>query len=406
MHNKIYIAAMGLFTGAISFGTIFGPARNISVLENRVLEQYPNFTLAAYLSGEYQDSLEKALGDQFIYRDKIITVHENTKGKLLNIFDPVTSTDWDVEIVGDKYLWSNDQGEEYFTSFEHDLTESSSYLDYLEGMVMNNVAHIQQLVDTGVDVFFFSPPSQFDFANYNIHGTTTDDIAFEIIKRELSDSVNIIDAEVDYSKHDFYLYKSDHHLNTQGQLWHYIKLSTAFSNAGYTMDPQVQFGPLYYADHLKSRGTLTPAGYTGDVYDEVMFYQTIYSNRNNADLGVTWPDRCVGLDNPDYIKGYNLLNNSSFDMGEVDYYEYLFGCNTVRREFSFSDGNKDNLLVIGDSNFLPINIYFASNFGSTVAINNSQFNGNILEIIEEENIDVVLIDLQNSYYRSTLSWYN
>ncbi len=404
MHNRIYIATMGLFTGAISLATILGPTQNISILENRILQDFPNFTFASYLSGEYQNSLEKALGDQFIYREKIITVHENTKGKFMNIFDPITNVDWNVEVVGNKYLWSNDEYDGFFTGFEDSLGPET-FIESKYSTLVNNSEQFQKIVNTETDVFFFAPASPVDFANYVIHGETRADYGVQVLKDNMSGNITFIDANLDYNDYPKYFYKTDHHLNVNGQLWHNNKLVSSFTKAGYKMDPLVKFGEIVHADGLKSRGSLNPSGYSGSIYDEVMFYGTEFVNRERVFLDVTWPERCNDQDNPDYIKGYNILSNPDFNLGESDYYTYLYGCNIARRNFEFYDNSdKPNLLVMGDSHFTPINIYFSSNFNKTISIHSGFYQDNIANLITEEDIDVVLIDLRSTYYDKNLNW--
>lgn len=50
-------------------GMAVGQSTEFSPNENRILNQFPNFSIKSFLQGEYQDKLEKAVNDQVLGRD-------------------------------------------------------------------------------------------------------------------------------------------------------------------------------------------------------------------------------------------------------------------------------------------------------------------------------------------------
>ncbi len=73
-----------IFIGALTIWSIFTPVRTFSETENRTLEPRPSFTLSALFDGSYTSDYETFITDQFVLRDRWIslkTLSERLLGK-------------------------------------------------------------------------------------------------------------------------------------------------------------------------------------------------------------------------------------------------------------------------------------------------------------------------------------
>lgn len=68
--NTAYIALVILSLAAVLF-FIFTDSDTVSELENRSLADFPRFSFSAFLTGEFQDQLEDALGDHMPFSEEI-----------------------------------------------------------------------------------------------------------------------------------------------------------------------------------------------------------------------------------------------------------------------------------------------------------------------------------------------
>ncbi|MEK4850465.1 DHHW family protein [Paenibacillus sp. FSL H7-0756] len=72
-YDQVYYRALAIvllmFTGAVLVVNVLTPAKVFSESENRMLQQFPNFSLQALGSGKFASEFEAYLADQFIERD-------------------------------------------------------------------------------------------------------------------------------------------------------------------------------------------------------------------------------------------------------------------------------------------------------------------------------------------------
>ena len=80
--KKAKIMVIALFAGilgAFFLVSVLLPQKDFSVTENRLLEQRPELLPEDILSGDYQETYETYLNDQFVARDRWVDLAVNTE---------------------------------------------------------------------------------------------------------------------------------------------------------------------------------------------------------------------------------------------------------------------------------------------------------------------------------------
>ncbi len=396
MHNKIYLIFLSLFISLCTLVTLQGPVAYLSILENRTLEQFPEFTLGAYLRGDYQDSLEKSFGDQFVYRDKIISIERTIEGALMNIFDPVSLEDYDVKVVGDRYLWNDT----FYTEFEDSLVPSvkvtMGYLDKIE----HNANIINQAVELGVDVYLYHIYFPNDFANHVIHGETVSQYLYIAYKSYLSpEAITYVENTLDLDNYNDYYYNTDHHLSLGGQTYLYDEILASLST-NYNLTPEVTRGDTICIEDRYHIGSMSPFKPTETIKDDLCFYDTIYNDRNAIDIPITYDLNNPYGHNEDYYKGKNFIDDNNYIIDSYDLYFPTYGVSLTYKEFTFNNNiNAPNALFFADSNFSAQDIYLMSNFHNGYVIEPSTYAESLTEFITNNDIDILYISLQNQMFK-------
>ncbi len=399
MQNKIYLLFLGVFISICTIVSIFGPINYLSVLENRYLNQFPEFTLGAYLRGDYQESLEKAFGDQFIYREKVITIKSDLEGKLMNIFDPVTNINSEVRVVGDKYLWNN----QFYTEFETPIEPSKYIARFHENNIRSNAELIKEAIELGVDTYFYHMYYPVDYANNIIYGETITQTVYnryiEILGEE---NVTFVQNTVDLYNYTDYYYLADHHFTPQGQVFNYNEMLDPLLE-NYDLTSQVNRGEIICINNRYMTGSQIPAGNSYGISDPICFNETIYNNRENVYIPITYEESNSLGHNEDFEKGRGYLEDpTNYGLGTYEYVS-IYGELIPYKEYTFYDNlTAPNALFITDSNFSAQDIYLASNFYHTVVLDTVIPSNNIklTEVIQNSDIDILYITLQRYAYDS------
>lgn len=307
-------------TAALFLVTIFGFAvatfivkdRAFSDMENRVLTQFPKFTMKRFTSGEFSNELEKYFADQIVMKDTLV----------------VTKNQWD-RMLGKKSF-----GNVYYVDNRYMQIHK-----YDEEQLAKNVGYINQFCqDSGVDkAYFLLAPTAVQIYGDSLPagaGNDNGSLTFEYLKNNLTTgSVTYpVDALKNASGEKIY-YLTDHHWTMTGAYYGYREF---VSDMGKSPVELKDFNRIDLEE--KFMGSLySQAPFIGVAGDEVEFYD--YSNL----------DYTVTIDNTD-IEQNSFLFRENFNV--KDKYTSLFNGNygkiTITNNSDEAKG-KGTLLVFKDS---------------------------------------------------------
>ena len=202
MRNKIITAFFCLLLAASSLAGLIMPDRYYSEREKRTLAQRPQFTAAAFLSGEFSGDLEKYLTDQVPLRDGWVTMKtylELAVGK---------RESGGVYIGKDQYLIDK------FTSYsKKQLTANADALaDLQEKLAGEGIPMETILVPVAAQVLTDKLPTYAPVADY--------DAILAVLTNAGVDTVDVLSALAAHSGEDIY-YRTDHHWTSLGAYYAY-----------------------------------------------------------------------------------------------------------------------------------------------------------------------------------------
>ncbi|NLL39222.1 MAG: hypothetical protein GX254_06525 [Clostridiales bacterium] len=362
---KIQIAIFLLFIGGFFILNLIKPNREFSPQENRYLKSPPKFKVSALVDGSFTEDYETYIADQFIWRDRWIslkTVTELVMGKTEN---------------NNVFFCSDDTLIERFDTPDMAL-------------VRGNAQAVAQLAENaGIPVYLALIPGAVEIWQDKLPANAVNHSQKLLIEDIYSmagcDTVDIYSSL--YNHRDEYIYyRTDHHWTTLGAYYGYTALAKAM---GFAPEPLESFEPACVSEE---------------------FYGTFYSSS-----GVRWvqPDRIdiyvpdkdtqvisyeAGKENPGALYDYSALDKK-------DKYSFFLGGNTplLKVKAGYSDKDAPKLLILRDSYTdcqLP---FLLGHFSEIHLIDLRYYKFSIAEYIEENQIDMVLINYSVSNFSSDTS---
>ena len=334
---------------------LFTLTKDISEEENRKLATMPKITLSGVLAGTYMDKFEEYLSDQFalrnVFRDVKVGIERFGGAKEIN----------DVFIGKDKQLL-----EDITQPDEQSISENIEAIN-AAAEKYKNVDFNMMLVPDAANVLKDKLPALADTLDQNA--------LMSRVKKQLSDSVNWIDAGKSLNEHknEKIFYKTDHHWTSLGAFY-------AFKDAapllGIKEDVSTMFRP--YPVSLDFNGTLAAmSGSRLNVNEQIDIY---VPKDMEKEVIVNYEE--------EQKKTTTLYDRSKLDTR--DKYGVFLGGNSPLIDIRTLSHNPDRLLVVKDS-FANCFIPFLTPFyREIVMVDPRYYTGTFAELMDVYNITDVL----------------
>lgn len=352
MKQKLTTALFLMTIFGFAIATIIVKDRAFSDMENRVLNQFPEFTMKRFMNGEFSNELEKYYADQIVFKDSLVVV-KNQWDRLLG-----KKAYGNVYYAGGRYMQVHKQDAELL---EKNVGYINKFCDE------NNVKEAYFLLaPTAVQVYGDALPAG--------AGSEDGKLSYEYLKNNL-DKVKVtypIEALQRASEEKIY-YLTDHHWTMTGAYYGYQELAKAMQKTPAEMqdfkriDLEDRFlGSLYsQAPFINIKG------------DEVAFY-----DYNNLDY-------TVSIENTDF-KQNSFLFSDNFEI--KDKYTALFNGNygkIIIENNSAEAKGKGTLLVFKDSYANSLVPYLIENYEKIVMVDLRFYTQKCLSLFDETGATAV-----------------
>lgn len=332
----------------------FAPEKSFSEMENRRLEEKPEFSMKKLFEGNYTSSYEKYVSDQFPFRNFFIGVKsdcERIAGKVENN---------EVYLGKDGYLFEKFKAPQR-EEFEKKIDAINSFA----------VSH------PNVNKYFMLVPNSVKILEDKLPKFAPVDDELELIRsvqKSLDKDISFVDIyDTLHSKnHEYIYYKTDHHWTTKGAFYAYEKFCENVGitphNKGYFDINEVTcdfYGSLYSKSGFRR---LSP--------DSIQ----LYIPKIKKELEVEYFDEEKIEDS---LYDFNSLNKK-------DKYTIFLGGNHPLIKIS-SNANEKKLLIVKDSYANSLIPFLTDHFGQIYVVDLRYFDEDLSSLIEKENIGDVLI---------------
>lgn len=315
----------------------------VSDKENRSLAQFPALTLQGFLTGDFQDQLESALGDQYPFGDAIksglVALKDaiyKEESKLLHSLFPAAGMSY-AEIANGYYHFAGDEG-----CIVEMPWAQSRYADA-----------VKEQAESFADVT--APTYLYFIRNSRAHDFTKDEAHNAAVYQAICDAYQPDGAAcfsaADYEDYTNLFYASDHHWNHRGADRGYREIIALLLGEGEETIPvkeEISFPVAFNGSYARQSGRMTGEDsftvYTYDVKKAI--------TRLNGKNG-TYGHQAL------YEKG-------RFPTDELrNHYAYYYGGDYGEIIIQTRKTEKQNLLILADSYSNPINGLIASHFNNT-----------------------------------------
>lgn len=366
LHRRkvVAFAFLGMLILFCLANLIFGD-RTFSEQENRVLRQKPEMTLASVKSGEYMDSYESYLSDQFAGRD------------LWSVLK--TYTDLFMGRRESNGVW---KGKDRYLLEEIALPE--------EEQLQANLASIREFASDydEIPMYLMLVPGAANVLEDRlpVFAVTEDqDAQFEEIRGTLGDAVSWVDAKDALSSHkkEDIFYRTDSHWTTLGAYYAYQELAQA-------MDLDVSVAPEWkpYAVTSTFNGTLSSASGYETGYREPIY---IYAPEDEASApGVV-------VDYVDEQEQTATLYDSS-KLEEKDKYAVFLGGDHGMVDIRTTADTTQRLLLVKDSWANCLIPFLTPYYREIIVIDPEVYEGEFSQVMKEYKITSVLFLYNGNHF--------
>ncbi len=356
--NKIFFYIFGLMWSGFILWNLVTPQKVFSENENRYLAEIPKFTYEKLINGEYMNGMDEYINDQFIFRDRWISIKTMAERAMLK--QDINS----VYFAKDDYLIEKHGNDE--VSEEQAIKNRERLIEFVKKYTekLGNDRVNVMLVPTASEILIDKLPPFATGYNQNAY------------LEELMAAIphgTFIDIRDMFMKHkdEYIYYRTDHHWTALGAFYAYEKWA---KDAGFTPLSKEEFDITLASDEFY--GTLHSKVNTNIKPDDIYLYHI--------------------KEDMDYQLLYNLTDEKStlYDLSKLegkDKYSVYMGGNNAVVEVGTNNNNGRRLLVIKDSfahSFVP---FAVNHFEKTYMIDFRYFNGGIEAYMEENEITDVLV---------------
>ena len=351
LSNKLITVLIVFIVLIFNIVFIFSKKEDFSSLENRYLEELPEFSFSELFSGDYIKSLENYINDHFPLRNTFMKIKTKTD-KILGIKD-INNV-----YLGDKYLI-----ERYNEPKNSDkIIKKLNYL-YEE---LNYVNMNLMLVPTSISLYQDKLP----MFGYTYDELETINYIYDNIK---FDSINVYDTIKENSKYYEMYYKLDHH-------W------TSYA-AYYAYQEYAKINNISYISLNKFDVEKVTDDFRGTLYSKVL-----------DDSYKSDSIHIFKLDNTDYTVYYHdddKKTNSLYEYSYLDkkdkYSMFLDNNHSMITITNNKIEDNTKLLVIKDSYANSIIPFLVNHYKETVVVDPRYYKKSIINYIKDNDIKDVLI---------------
>lgn len=357
----LMITLFFVFLVFISIANLFTTPRAFSENENRVLEQFPDFTMKKMLFEDYTSDLETWFTDQFIWRDSWIVlkaIGEQAVGKIENkgvYFGQDGQLIAQFDLLDQQRLQKNIS---LVQSFSEKVTVPISF------MIVPTVAEINK--------------QQLPTLAYN---TNQSDL-LEMIQDQIKDTslswvdvyTPLVQASTQAKQTVPLYFKTDHHWTAYGA---YIGYQTYMETLG--RQALVAREDLHYS--------VVSTNFKGTQYSKSGAFWLPGENI------VTWENEQPINVEIEYDQTKEI-HNSLFSMkrlAQKDQYTLYLDGNHARVDIQSDAQNQEKLLIIKDSYAHVLTPYLATHFSDIIMVDLRYYRAPLSQLIENEGVDRVLI---------------
>ena len=311
--------------------------------ENRTLAQFPALTLEGFISGDFQQQLEDALGDQYPFGENIKAGLIGTEdaiyqveSRALHALFPSAAMSY-AEIANGYYHFGGDESR---------IVEKAWPEEKYAAAVQKQSALYAEL-DVPVYLYFIRNSRAHDF----MLDDAAKDQVFQAITAAYQPAGADCFAAADYDEYAALFYATDHHWNHVGADRGYrdvIRLLLGENEETVPVKEEVSFPVAFNGSYARQSGRMVgDSSFTVYTYD---LKKTITRlNGKNGTYG-----------------HQSLYEKGRYPTDELrNHYAYYYGGDYGEIVLDTRRADKENLLIVGDSYTNPINGLIASHFGRT-----------------------------------------
>ena len=365
--------------------TILRPEKDISVLENRKLNNFEKLTYTGFLKGTFQTNTEEALLDQFPmsqtlkshYNDYSSFLFTSTRKLLLNVSD-------------DYKMWPVGSGVVEYIPTGHLFTRKRDLNDFLSKIDKRIIEYnLISNIDDNISVYvILFDRGDFLTSSGNAQGIV-DDFFIENLNSNIKYSSFKLDSIEAYTK---YYFKNDYHWNHLGQYKGYeIFMDLVFPERDKLIPKET-----ILLNNTKFIGSTARRIGDKSRYDKLYAFSFDLGTYSATENGKSTINR-LGL------KGLNIDLNFTPNVWANQYNE-VYGYNLGEIVYDFSNDRKENALVFVDSFSNPINELIAYEFNTSYFVDLRYFERQtgkkfeFLDYISEKNISHVIFMGNAGFY--------
>lgn len=352
-----------------------------SPLDGRALQVFPMPGFGSVMSGEFQSTFEKAMSDQFPGRTRLLML-DAMLDRLVSFAAYLPFDDMPVP-VSSKSSVMRYRGR--YLAAPVEMNEKIN--EYFDRRVRNYEEILRSLPDINLYVYDIEIPAYSDQnpANRYFHlalGEQLEKRFYQVKPEGLH--FGRLDLE-SYSDLDRYFYKSDHHWNIhgawKGYLDMYSMLAENYPDIGPPLENRgfytVWEGLPFYGYYAREAASKSIWDYIEDVDVEVPRHRTLINGKEQPRSLREVPED---------------ERRPSPDVFTSRYGEY-FGVDYRLVEYRMDNGKSRNLLIIGPSYKQAMEVFLASHYGRTYAVDFRYTGGefSLGEFVKEHDIKDVLV---------------
>lgn len=358
-YDSFYYRALAilllLFTGAVLAINLLTPRKAFSESENRMLQQFPTFSLQALGSGQFASQFESYLSDQFMGRDYWIGLKSDSDLALGK------KESNGVYIGKDGYLM-----QKFVPPPTGDLEEKLNAIQAFDKAAPGLRKYIM-LAPTAAAVLEDKLPPYVSGEDEKVY--------WEKIKNSLPGNIQNIDVSqaLETNKDQPIYYKTDHHWTTKGAFLAYRELGAPM---GFTPKSEDDFNIRVVSSH---------------------FYGSLYSKsgfrRIQPDAIALYEPKMPETVSVNYVDEQRSSNSmyAMDNLSKKDKYTVFFNGNhgLIRITTGHTEGRK--LLVVKDSYANSLIPFLTAHFSEIDVVDLRYYDENILQLAEERKIQDMLI---------------
>ena len=361
--KRMHALLMPLFILLALVINIIVPDKDISFVENRSLQKFPEINKTSFVDGSFENKMSNWFGDQFVGRNGLIHLRYGIlklmgQKKINDIYLCGKQLIEDTKLPNKTQLSRNLNAINAFTEKHSDVDTSF--------MLIPNAVYVQNK-----RLPYFS--------DENDQGKIMDSIY-----NTLDSSVYSFDARKTLKKHseEYLYYKSDHHWTSLGAFYTYQAWQKQQGNDDVSLKDYDQ-----YVVSNNCRGTLANGSGSFGIKDDI----TIFVNKNLSDYYVQEPKQ----------KNKGSIYDSSF-LKTKDQYSVFLGGNKDIQRIELNNDSKRHLLLFKDSYANSFVQFIMNDYRSITIVDPRYYRDDIEKVMQEDLItDVMYLYNTNTFVEDT-----